>query len=103
MSTSIAAPLHKQSTVIDAADRFAARNLGEGSKVQHMCYGHGKVAGSDGHQRIVDFELTVTKYPCELTRDEQAEIGQGADLEFIRFMQVQRLTVPVQELRDWRA
>lgn len=92
-------PPRPSAVVIDARMRFADRNFGNGCRVKHAHYGEGEVVDAIGWRRIVDFEEQVTKYPCELTHEEQAAIGCGAELEFIRIFQIRTVEVFIDELR----
>jgi hypothetical protein len=101
MTTPDSLPIPRQTgaVVIDARRRFADRNFGNGCRVKHAHYGEGEVVDAIGWRRIVDFEEQVTKYPCELTHEEQAAIGCGAELEFIRVFQIRTVEVFIDELR----
>lgn len=98
MKTPLPTTPRTSGVVIDARARFADRNFGNGCRVKHSYYGEGEVVGAIGWRRIVDFEEEVTKYPCELTHEEQVAIGCGADLESIRFFQIRTVEVFIDAL-----
>ena len=97
-TNSLPKPTQTKHVVIDARARFADRNFGNGCRVKHRHYGEGEVVGAIGWRRYVNFEELVTKYPCELTHEEQVAIGCGADLESIGFFQIRKVEVFIDEL-----